>query len=220
MDPKRNAVNLLFHSILANLHIMKKTSLFLLSFLSFLVAAHAQPKPVLLPAPTDWQLEQFSLPPIFAPTVPYKGMEELRFSPDMFKKDAPNYFTYIFAARFDNTRSVSLTDISSYLLTYFKGLCSKTAADRKLSPVDTNAITVAIAPKRSAGTARIYSITLHAFGVFTDGAPVTLNMEVKVLQDPAVARVYLLFIVSPQPKTAPVWEQLYDLQKRFVVPAG
>jgi hypothetical protein len=199
---------------------MKKVSLFLLSFLSLLAAAHAQPKPVLLPAPSDWQFEQFALPPTFAPTVRYKGLEELRFSPDMFKKDAPNYFTYIFSARFDNTTGVSPADISDYLLTYFKGLCSKTAADRKLPPVDTSAITVAIAPKESAGAAGIYSITLDAFGVFTDGAPITLNMEVKVLPDTAMARVYLLFIVSPLPKTAPVWQQLHDLQKSFVVPAN
>src|ERR1700744_2583142 len=140
---------------------MKKISLFLLSFLSFLAATQAQPKPLLLPAPADWQLEQFPLPPAFAPTVQYKGLEELRFSPDMFKKGAPNYFTYIFAARFDNTMSVSRTDIASYLLTYFKGLCSKTAVDRKLPSVDTGAITAAIAPKESSGAASIYSITLH-----------------------------------------------------------
>jgi hypothetical protein len=79
-------------------------------------------------APADWQFEQFPLPPTFAPTVRYKGLEELRFSPDMFKKDAPNYFTYGFAARFDNTPSVSPAEISGYLLTYFKGLYSKGAA--------------------------------------------------------------------------------------------
>ena len=199
---------------------MKKISLFLLLFLSVLLVAYAQPKPVLLPAPADWQFEQFSLPPIFAPTVPYKGLEELRFSPDMFKKDAPNYFTYAFSARLDNTTNVSQADISNYLLTYFRGLCSKTAADRKLAPVDTTAIAVAIAPKGSAAPASIYEITLHAFGVFTDGAPITLNMEAKVLADPADRRVYVLFIVSPQPKTAPIWQQLHDLQKNFVVPTS
>jgi hypothetical protein len=170
--------------------------------------------------PASWQLEQFSLPPVFAPTLPYKGLEELRFSPDMFKKDAIGYFTYVFAARLDSTQAMSASDIKNYLLVYFRGLCSRTAADRKLAPVDTTAISVAIAPKKTTNKQPMYSITLHVFGVFADGAAVTLNMEVTVLSDAAHQKIYLLFIVSPQPTTAPVWQELYNVQQQFVVPVG
>jgi hypothetical protein len=182
--------------------------------------AHAQPKPSILLAPADWQFEQFPLPPVFAPTIKYNGIEELRFSPGMFKKEATSYFTYAFAARLDSTKNVTPADIKSYLLTYFKGLCSKTAADRKLSPVDTAAISVSIERKKTADQETVYNILLHAFGVFADGAPVTLNMEVKVMNDIPGQRVFLLFIVSPLPKTDALWQGLYKIQKEFVIPVG
>jgi hypothetical protein len=198
---------------------MKKLGLCLLFVGCFLFVLHAQPKPTMLTGPADWQFEQFALPPVFAPGVKYKGIEELRFSPDMFKKDAPNYFTYAFAARLDNTKTVTQSNIQDYLLTYFRGLCSKTATDRKLSPVDTAAISVVIEKKTTTDSQPIYNITLHVFGVFADGAPVTLNMEAKVWQDAPADKVYLLFIVSTQPKTAPVWDALYKIRQGFVPPS-
>jgi hypothetical protein len=202
------------------MHIMKQFSLCLLFLVCLSRAVDAQPKAAILPEPASWQLEQFPLPPGFAPTLPYKGLEELRFSPDMFNKGAINYFTYVFAARLDNTVAISASDIKNYLLIYFKGLCGKTAADRKLPPVDTAAISVAIAPKKTADKTPVYSITLHAFGVFADGAPVILNIEAKVFADAPHQRAYLLFIVSPQPTTAPIWQDLYKVQQTFVLPVG
>jgi hypothetical protein len=199
---------------------MKKLCVCVLCFFGSIVVIHAQPKAAILPEPASWQLEQFPLPPGFAPALPYKGLEELRFSPDMFNKGATNYFTYVFAARLDNTVAISASDIKNYLLIYFKGLCSKTAADRKLAPVDTAAISVAIVPKKTTAGQPVYSITLHVFGVFADGAPVSLNMEAKVFADAPHQRVYLLFIVSPQPTTAPIWQDLYKVQETFVLPVG
>jgi len=199
---------------------MKKLPLFFLFTFCFLLAVKAQTKPVLLPNPENWQFEQFPLPPVFAPAIKYTGIEELRFSPNMFKKDSIGYFTYAFAARLDNTESISKEDIKNYLLVYFKGLCSKTAADRKLNPVDTSAISVAIAKKETPDKATVYNILVHLFGVFTDGAPVALNMEVKVLTDVAGKKVYLLFIASPQPRTDAVWRELYKLQKGFTMPVN
>jgi hypothetical protein len=198
---------------------MKKLFLFFLFTFCFLLAINAQPKPLMLKQPAGWQFEQFALPPQFAPNIKYKGIEELRFSPGMFKKDTTGYFAYVFVARLDSTKSVSQNDIKNYLLEYFKGLCSKTAADRKLNPVDTNAIRVAIQRKKIESKEAFYNILLHVFGVFADGAPVTLNMEAKVMKDVARKRVYLLFIVSPQPKTNAVWKELYKVQNEFVVPA-
>jgi hypothetical protein len=197
---------------------MKKLFLFFLFTFNFLLVINAQTKPVLLKEPANWQLERFSLPPAFAPAIKYKGVEELRFSPGMFKKDTTGYFTYAFVIRLDSTENVSQDDIKNYLLEYFKGLCSKTAADRKLNPVDTNAINVAIERKKTADKETVYNILLHAFGVFADGAPVTLNMEAKVINDIAAKKVYVLFIVSLQPKTDLLWKELYKVQKDFVMP--
>jgi hypothetical protein len=160
----------------------------------------------------------FALPPVFAPNIPYKGAEELRFSPGMFKKDSADYFTYAFVAQLDNTVTISQDNIQDYLLRYFKGLCGSTAKERKLI-IDTSKITVSIEKKKHMpANETIYNASLRVFGVFTDGAPVRLNMEIKILTDSAAGKTYLIFITSPQVKTGKVWDSLYQIQKDFKVP--
>jgi len=199
---------------------MKKLPVTLIFIASVWFTAKAQQAiPELLKEPVTWQFERFGLPPVFAPNIPYKGAEELRFSPGMFKKDSKQYFTYAFVAQLDNTSAISQNDIRNYLLVYFKGLCSSTAKDRKLV-VDTSKITVGIEKKRGELNNEImYNALVNAFGVFTDGAPVQLNMEVKVLMDTQAKRTYLLFIASPYEKTDAVWKELYTIQKNFMLPA-
>ncbi len=147
---------------------------------SFTVRAQ-QTTPQLLKEPANWAFERFALLPVFAQDFPYKGAEELRFSPGMFNKDSTDYFSYAFVAELNNTTSISKDDIRSYLLDYFKGLCSSTAKDRKLT-VDTSAITATIEKKNNTPAGEIiYNGLLNIFGVFTDGANVKLNIEVKVM---------------------------------------
>jgi hypothetical protein len=199
---------------------MKKWYATLIFILSITLVAQAQKdSPQLLKEPSNWTFERFALPPAFAPNFPFKGAEELRFSPGMFSKDSANYFTYAFVAELDNTTSIPQSGIKNYLLLYFKGLCASTAKDRKLS-VDTSKITVVIERKKSSpGNEIIYSALLNVFGVFADGALVKLNMEVKVLANAAAKKTYLFFIVSPLPRTDRAWKQLYTLQKHFTIPS-
>jgi hypothetical protein len=143
---------------------MKKTWLFIVLTYAVL-AAEAQPKPLLLTAPETWRFEEFSLPPEFAPAVKYKGIEELRFAPGWGGKSAPDYFTLIFGVRFDDTKSVSRAELKDYLLR----------------------------------------------------SPVTLNMEIKVMEDHLHQKVYLM-IASPQPRTNPVWQDLFKELREFVMP--
>ena len=183
--------------------------------LACLIACSAKSQnvtPEYLKGPASWQFEKFPLPPTFAPAFPYKGVEELRFSPGMFNKDSSDYFSYAFVSRLDNAPSFTMEDAKNYLLVYFKGLCGSTAKQRNLS-VDTSQITVSIE-----GGPVTYHAVLKVFGVFADGAPVTLNAYIKVLNDNKAQNTYLVFIASPQKKTDPIWRQLYEIQKGFSLP--
>jgi hypothetical protein len=168
-------------------------------------------KPEFLKAPASWQFERFPLPPSFATTFPYKGVEELRFSPGMFNRDSSDYFSYAFVARLENTASLTEEEVRDYLLVYFKGLCAINARQRNLS-VDTSQITVSIEegvritnPSQTQGSSEkrisnngpiTYNAVLKIFGVFTDGAPVTLHAEIKVLDKRKDQKTYLVFIAS------------------------
>jgi hypothetical protein len=138
-------------------------------------------------------------------------VEELRFSPGMFSKDSVNYFSYAFVARLDNTPAFTQEQVKNYLLIYFKGLCASTAKQRNLT-IDTAQITVSTQPG-----VRMINAVLHLFGVFADGTPVRLNAEIKVLSDSKTQTTFLVFIASPQPKSHPIWQQLYEIQKEFAV---
>jgi hypothetical protein len=189
-------------------------------------------KPEYLKAPASWQFERFALPPSFATAFPYKGVEELRFSPGMFNKDSSDYFSYAFVARLDNAGSFTQEEVRNYLLVYFKGLCANTARQRNLS-IDTSQITVSTEegvrvtnPSQTQGSLEktssnngpiTYNAVLKIFGVFSDGAPVTLNAEIKVLNNSKDQKTYLVFIASPQNKTNFIWQQLYAIQKDFSV---
>jgi hypothetical protein len=197
---------------------MKKIILLTCIAITFSCWLNAQQQtPQLLKQPANWQFERFALPPEFAPNIPYKGAEELRFSPGMFVKDSATYFTYAFVAELDNINSISQDDIKDYLLNYFKGLCSNTAKQRKLS-IDTSKITVDIEKEKNAEDNVFYNTTLHIFGVFADGAPVTLNMEIKVMGDKAASKIYLVFIASPLDKSDKVWTALHSIQNSFTMP--
>jgi hypothetical protein len=198
---------------------MKNFLAFLILIVSLTIAANSQEaKPQLLKEPANWTFERFALPPEFAPGFPYKGAEELRFSPGMFNKDTATYFTYAFVAQLDGVIAISQNDVRDYLLKYFKGLCSSTAKDRKLL-IDTNQIAVTIEKKKgTAANEIIYNASVNLFGVFADGAPVKLNMEVKVLMNTPAKKIYLLFIASPREKADAVWKKLYEIQREFIIP--
>ena len=121
-------------------------------------------------------------------------------------------------AELDDVSAISQTDIRDYLLKYYKGLCDVTAKDRKLV-IDTTQITVADEKQKTRLVKEtIYNASANIFGVFADGAPVKLNLEVKVLMNRAKKRTYLLFIASPREKTDAIWKTLYRIQKEFTMP--
>jgi hypothetical protein len=201
-----------------NSNYMKKfiAVFFYVTVLSGVSHAQQQQTPQLLKQPVDWRFERFTLPPQFAPDIPYKGAEELRFSPGMFVKDSAEYFSYAFVAEFDNIKSISEADVKNYLLSYFKGLCDNTAKQRKFS-IDTSKITVVMERKDIKGE-EIYNALLNIFGVFADGAPVKLNAEIKVMSDKAASKIFLVYTASPHEKTDAVWKKLNAIQKGFVIP--
>jgi hypothetical protein len=189
------------------------------AFVISTLITHAQEhKAQLLMQPANWEFERFPLPPAFAPSITYKGVEELRFAPGMFVKDSSLYFTYVFVVQLDDVVSISEAEIRDYLLNYYRGLCRVTAKDRKLV-VDTTQITVSVKEQRNLpANEKIYDASADIFGVFADGAPVKLNLEIKVLADSPGRRTYLYILASPREKSDPTWNTLLQLRREFRLP--
>src|SRR5689334_9492619 len=86
-----------------NANVMKVFLLALLSLITITTYSqdstfdgHNWKAPYHLPIPENWGIERFSIPISFAPTIPYKGVEDIRFTPGWGKAGSEEYWTYSF----------------------------------------------------------------------------------------------------------------------------
>ena len=202
-------------SLVLNFTTMKSALLSFIILVAFSIAVKAQEnKTEILMEPSTWEFEKVPLPPSFATAITYKGFEELRFAPGMFKKDAHDYFTYVFVAQIDSSVVISQEDVKNYLVNYYQGLCAITAKDRKLV-IDSSKINAAVyRQKKSTANYATYEAIVNLFGVFADGAPVTLNVEVSVIENVPDKKTWMFFIASPLHKKDETWKQLYGIRSR------
>ncbi len=120
------------------------------------------------PVHEGWRSELLSFPLEFAPTLPYRGVEEIRFAPGFFDPEAPGYWSYAFAWRLEAYPAFEPTAIGAQLTTYFRGLVA--AVDEGNEITDRDSIVV-----RAAGTERRLTLTAHVIDPFTTKRPVDLT---------------------------------------------
>lgn len=99
----------------------------LLSALVLTASAAGQPEkepPYQVPTPAGWAGETIALPPAFAPDMKWKGTEELRFAPGMFKPEAPDFFSYALLFWLPEDAETDTKAIERELLAYYRGLAA------------------------------------------------------------------------------------------------
>ncbi len=178
--------------------------------------------PYTLPTPEGWRTERMAFPLGFAKDLEYKGHEDLRFAPGMFKADAPDYFSYAFAMWIEGTLSFEPKSLEKDLLKYYKGLCGSVAKGRKLD-LDLSKIVVEVTKQEKKGTlGGETSEFLHAridwFDPFVTGKPLTLHLEIWGRSADAGKRTCLFALASPKVKSEPVWDALRKIQAGFACP--
>jgi hypothetical protein len=181
--------------------------------------AEAQPEkepPYQVPTPTGWAKEKFALPPSFAPDMRWKGSEELRFAPGMFKANASDFFSYALLFWLPYDAETDAKALERELLAYYRGLAAA-VLKRKKQKVDTSAFTLTIMPakhqpdKRSDGAAVVgYDGELKWTEPFATGKPQTLRLEIEIW--PSAKHRCLFICASPQSQTAAVWKTLRQIR--------
>ena len=179
------------------------------------IAMEPQPQPELMPpTPADWRFERIDFPLSFAPDLKYKGFEELRFAPGMFKPESDTYFTYVFAMKITDDVTLDAPALQSLLETYFRGLCRTVAKEKKFD-IDTSKITAQVrADQPDSPPTRNFSATVASFDAFVTGKPLTLNLEMIVIDtSPTDHRIFAA--ISPKPVDSPIWKLLRTLKDQF-----
>ncbi|MBY6187144.1 hypothetical protein KUV89_11000 [Marinobacter hydrocarbonoclasticus] len=153
----------------------------------------------LLPEPAGWRGERIALPPEFAPNLPFKGVEELRFSPGMYDPQANDFFSYLFAFSLDPGTPLDRASIARLLTLYYQGLCQTVAEGNEF---ECQPDSVSLTMTTVVGG---YLAELKWVEPFVTGQPQTLYLE--LLPVPG-ERPFLYGAVSPRDLKHEQWRTL------------
>ncbi len=195
---------------------MKKLHLLiLLGFLSVTASAQepaAEETPYSLATPTGWGTEKIPFPIGFAPSIPYKGMEDIRFTPGWAKKATDEYWSYAFLWYLEGKVKVNASVLDSNMKAYYTGLIAAAGRDipiEKLIPV----VTVFKKLKKNKGDKETYSGTITMLD-YMKKEPITLNCKVHV-SSCGKEKTVLFFELSPQAPAHKTWIALDKLWSDF-----
>lgn len=176
---------------------------------------HQWQAPYHLNIPKDWTIERFLVPISFAPQIPYKGVEDIRFTPGWAKPASEEYWTYAFLWYLDGSVNMSTQTITENLKHYYTGLL-KVNTDpskvdiEKLPPVTTSFKKITTA-KNDLET---YSGTVNMTD-YMSRKPITLNCIVHLTFCKEENKTIIFHALSPKSFSHQNWAQLNQLWLGF-----
>lgn len=172
---------------------------------------HAWKAPYELLIPKNWTIERFLIPISFAPQIPYKGVEDIRFTPGWGKATSDEYWTYAFLWYLDGTMKMNATTLNNNLKAYYTGLVkSNGRVIPKIYPV----ITTFKETKKDKDDLQTYVGTIQMTDYMAQ-APITLNCKVHLKSCTGEDKTFIFYELSPQPFTHKIWLSLDKLWVDF-----
>ena len=162
-------------------------------------------------APAEWRAETFPFPLAFAPSLPYDGVELVRFSPGWSKFEGEQGFTYVILWDVKRRR-VEAAELERGLTVYFDGLMENVTRGRKLvdpGTVTTVSLNPMAAPK---GWTQALSGRLWTWNGFANGEALVLNAEV-TLRDCGTDRTQVFYAFSKTARDTASWPELRDIRE-------
>jgi hypothetical protein len=203
---------------------MKKSLLPILCFFSLITYGqennvafdgHTWEAPYSLPAPKDWGIERFLVPPGFAPSITYKGVEDIRFAPGWAKQTSEEYWSYAFLWYLESKPALTEASIERDLKAYYTGLLK----------VNSDSATLAKEPPITVQAKfKMTQATKHGYITFTGTItmldymtrkPITLNCKVESKPCPETGKEFVFFELSPKPFEHTIWKSLGLLWQDF-----
>ena len=184
---------------------------FLFILLSFSLTLLSQDKvtSIEIVTPKDWGKEIIQLPPGFAPDMNYRGTEDIRFAPGMFKPESETFFTYVFLLSGKCGEGLDQKTVESEIMAYYKGLA--TAVGGKKFSIDTSAFKIELA----SSTKGKYKGKLDWIEPFKTGKEQSLNLKIYTWE--SKEKHFLFAMVSPSKFESKVWEKLQDIKDKLLI---
>jgi hypothetical protein len=162
-------------------------------------------KQVNWPVPPGWAREANPFPLAFAPELPYRGVEELRFAPDFYSSNAATFWSYDIGWWLEQRPVFDAASISASLTKYFRGLAM--SVGKQKYDLDSTRFRAVLAPAPGLDPSEL-SGQVFSYDPFTTGRPIVLNVEARLRECPRTGRFAITYALSPRPPTDTVWSGL------------
>ena len=176
--------------------------------------AFSQQSPYILPLPEKWGVEKIHFPISFAPEIPYKGNEEIRFTPGWGNETSYEYWSYTFLWFIDGTPKIDAMVLQENFTKYFNGLYR---LNNKKQPIANNvSFTKPVIEKvqTAANDTETYKGKMSTLN-FLNGKPLELFAIIHVRNYPSSNHSAILVEFSPKAYDQPVWQGLNGIVDGF-----
>jgi hypothetical protein len=162
-----------------------------------------------------WSIERFPVPIDFAPKIAYKGVEDIRFTPNWGNIHNDEYWTYAFLWYLDGTQKVNADSISNNLNYYYDGLISRNIEKRHI-PANLVTKTKTSLQQISAeqGDMETYKGTVTMLD-YMGQQPMVLNCMVHIKKCEGRDNTIIFHQLSPKPFNDAMWQKLNKLWADF-----
>lgn len=168
-----------------------------------------------LPIPAGWGTELFLIPINFAPEIPYKGVEDVRFAPGWGKSGSNEYWTYAFLWCLENNPKTDAKIIENNLKAYYTGLVGSNIQKYNI-PRDKIIETEIFIEKAKTvnGDVETFKGTIRMLDYMLQ-EPITLNCVVHLKSCSNQNTMFIFHEISPKPFTDSVWKNLNQIWAGF-----
>jgi hypothetical protein len=165
-----------------------------------------------LPELKGWKKEKFALPPQFAPAIPFKGSEDIRFSPEWAKKHTEGYWTYCFLWSISDAKTLSVTVFEKSLHDYYTGLIKTNLKEAKIDTTIATPVKVQLHKSTADKTDRLgFEGKVEMMDYMTQD-PIVLNFRIHVKKEIYWGNFSAIFFeASPQPYSHKVWVEMDEI---------
>ncbi|MBK6315127.1 MAG: hypothetical protein IPF53_12625 [Blastocatellia bacterium] len=151
-------------------------------------------------APTGWKPERIPFPLGFAPSLSYKGFEQLHFAPGIFDPNSDNYFTSLFFWWVEGEPQVTEETLARELTEYYRRLCAAVGGPKKLN-LDLTKVDATVNAvddgKSSPTSTRRFTGRLNTFDPFNTGEALALQVEITTRRCDSENRTVVFFWSRP-----------------------
>jgi len=171
--------------------------------------------PYTLNFPKGWDIERFLIPIEFAPEIPYKGVEDIRFAPGWGNAKSDEYWSYAFLWYLDGSPEITAEIVANNLKAYYTGLVGRNIEPRKI-PAD-KLVPVKTAIKKvgpDKGDIKTFRGTVYMLD-YMEQKPIILNCIVHLKSCPGKNKAFIFNEISPKPYSDTIWQSLNQLWTEF-----